>query len=54
VVEGLLTGGNVADITVADDLTADLVGCYVVEDRGYDIAKTVKISIFSVTGIERV
>lgn len=35
-VEGLLTGGNVADITVADDLTADVVGCYVVEDRGYD------------------
>ena len=36
VVEGLLTGGNVADITVADDLTGDVVGCYVVEDRGYD------------------
>jgi transposase len=36
VVEGLLTGGNVADISVADALTADIVGCYVVEDRGYD------------------
>ena len=36
VVEGLLTGGNVADITVADELTADLVECYIVEDRGYD------------------
>ena len=36
VVEGMLTGGNVADITVADDLTADVVGCSVVEDRGYD------------------
>jgi transposase len=36
VVEGLLTGGNVSDITVADDLTADVVGCYVVEDMGYD------------------
>jgi transposase len=36
VVEGLLTGGNVADITVADALTADVVGCYVVEDMGYD------------------
>jgi len=34
-VEVLLTGGNVADITVADELTADVVGCYVVEDRGY-------------------
>jgi transposase len=36
VVEGLLTGGNVLDITGADELTADVVGCYVVEDRGYD------------------
>ncbi len=34
--EGLLTGGNVSDMTVADELTADVVGCYVVEDRGYD------------------
>ena len=36
VVEGLLTGGNVSDITVVDALTADVVGCYVVEDLGYD------------------
>jgi transposase len=36
VVEGLLTGGTVADITVADELTAEVVGCSVVEDRGYD------------------
>jgi len=36
VVEGLLTGGNVADITVANDLTADVVGCHVAEDMGYD------------------
>ena len=36
VVEGMLTGGNVADITVANDLTAEVVGCYVVEDMGYD------------------
>ncbi|MGH6848093.1 MAG: transposase [Methylocella sp.] len=36
VVEGLLTGGNVADIAVADDLMADVVGCYVAEDMGYD------------------
>lgn len=36
VVEGMLTGGNVADITVADELTADVVGCHVVEDMGYD------------------
>jgi transposase len=36
VVEGQLTGGNVADITMADTLTAEIVGCYVVEDMGYD------------------
>ena len=35
-VEGQLTGGNVADISMADTLTADIVGCYVVEDLGYD------------------
>lgn len=35
-VEGLLTGGNVHDVTVADDLLADVIGCYVVEDAGYD------------------
>jgi transposase len=31
-----LTGGNIADITMADSITADVVGCYVVEDMGYD------------------
>jgi IS5 family transposase len=36
VVEGLLTGGNVSDISVADDLMADVFGCYVAEDMGYD------------------
>lgn len=36
VVEGRLTGGQVADISVADDLTAAVVGCAVVEDLGYD------------------
>ena len=35
-VEGLLTGGNVHDVKVADDLFEDVVGCYVVEDAGYD------------------
>ena len=35
-VEGLLTGGNVHDVTVADDLFENVVGCYVVEDAGYD------------------
>ena len=36
IVEARLTGGNTADIRVADDLLADVVGCYVVEDMGYD------------------
>ena len=36
VVEGQLTGGNVADITMANTLTAEIVGCYVVADMGYD------------------
>jgi len=31
-----LTGGNIADITMADTITADVFGCYVVEDMGYD------------------
>lgn len=35
-VEGLLTGGNVHDVTVATLLFEDVVGCYVVEDAGYD------------------
>jgi transposase len=36
VVEGLLTGGNVSDSPVADELPADVVGYDGVEDRGYD------------------
>lgn len=36
VIEGMLTGGNISDITVADELTAEVIGCYVVEDMGYD------------------
>ena len=32
----VLTGGNVHDVTVADALFEDVVGCYVVEDAGYD------------------
>lgn len=35
-VEGFLTGGNVHDVKVADMLFEDVVGCYVVEDAGYD------------------
>lgn len=36
VVEGFLTGGQVADVTVADSLFEGVFGCYVVADRGYD------------------
>jgi len=36
IVEALLTGGNISDITVANDMMSDVVGCHVVEDRGYD------------------
>lgn len=36
VVEGMLTGGQVHDVKVADDLLADVVACHVVEDMGYD------------------
>lgn len=35
-IEAMLTGGNTADVTVADDMMSDVVGCYVVEDMGYD------------------
>ena len=35
-VEGLLTPGNISDITVANELTAEIYGCRVVEDMGYD------------------
>jgi transposase len=36
VIEGFLTGGNVSDITKAGELTADVFGCHIVEDMGYD------------------
>jgi transposase len=36
VIEGLLTGGNKADISVAEELTAEIVGCFIVGDKGYD------------------
>ena len=35
-VEGMLTGGQIHDVTVADELLEDVVSCYVVEDMGYD------------------
>jgi transposase len=31
-----LSGGQVADVTVAARLTEDIVGCTVIADRGYD------------------
>lgn len=39
IIDGFLTGGNIADISVADSLTIDLSGCYVIEDKGYDSDK---------------
>jgi transposase len=36
IVEAMLTGGNTSDITVANEMMSDVVGCYVVEDMGYD------------------
>jgi transposase len=36
IVEARLTGGNTADISIANELMSDVVGCYVVEDMGYD------------------
>lgn len=36
IVEGFLSAGNVSDITVADELTQEVVECHVLEDRGYD------------------
>ena len=34
--QALLTAGNTSDITVADSMMEGVVGCYVVEDMGYD------------------
>lgn len=39
VIDGFLTGGNRNDIAVAEELTEDIVGCYVLQDRGYDSNK---------------
>ena len=39
IVEGYLSGVNIADISCTDDLTACVSGCYVVEDKGYDSNK---------------
>ena len=36
IVEGMLTGGNTSDITVANEIMSGVFGCYVVEDMGYD------------------
>lgn len=39
VIEGMLTGGNIADISVADFMMENVSGCYVIEDKGYDSDK---------------
>ena len=35
-IEGFLSAGNVSDVSVADELTENISGCYVLEDMGYD------------------
>ena len=37
--EGFLTGGNTPDSAVAHELTNNIVGCFIVEDKGYDSNK---------------
>lgn len=41
IIDGFLTGGNAAYISVADTLTADVSGCYIIEDKGYDSNKSI-------------
>ncbi|ETO91570.1 MAG: hypothetical protein P857_17 [Candidatus Xenolissoclinum pacificiensis L6] len=35
--EGFLTGGNKEDISFASELAKHVQGCYVVEDKGYEV-----------------
>ncbi len=37
--EGFLSSGNQADITHTNDLTQNITGFYVIEDKGYDSDK---------------
>ena len=39
VIEGFLSDGKRADILFADELTKNVSGCYVLEDKGYDSDK---------------
>ena len=39
VIEGYLSGGNQADISHADDLTAAVSDFHIIEDKGYDSNK---------------
>jgi len=36
IIAEILSGGNRADISIADELTANIHNCYIVEDKGYD------------------
>ena len=38
-VEAMLSGGREHDVTVAESLTQDIIGCYVLADKGYDSKK---------------
>lgn len=44
VIEGMLTGGNVADISVADSITEDISGCYVMKTNDMIQTSTEQIS----------
>lgn len=39
IIEGIVSGGNKADISIANELTAGVYDCYVIEDKGYDSDK---------------
>lgn len=36
IIEGFITPGNKADISFAGELTAEVYGCFIIEDKGYD------------------
>ena len=43
IIDGFLSPGNRHDVAVSEELTAEIYGCYVIEDRAYDSNKNRKI-----------
>lgn len=43
IIDGFLSPGNRHDVAVSEALTAEIYGCYVIEDRAYDSNKNRKI-----------